>query len=125
MARGKAGYEATARGIARMMADGAAYESEVWWVRLSEPCRGLFAQNTDERHDLSTLLAVLYGMGQQGPAYEIAPTNEPACSYVSFPDGMERMAVHEGFMPAIMRVLRANGCHGIYRKAGTKKEYEF
>ncbi len=101
------------------------YRSELWYVRLSEPCRGLFAMRG---HELTAVLATLLICERDGilpGGHTIAPTTDPAQSYVGLGVGAEWLIAHEGMMPQLMACVRRNGCHGAYRKVGTERRYEF
>lgn len=101
------------------------YRSELWYVRLSPPCRGLFALRGPE---LTAVLATLLICERDGilpGGHAIAPTTDLAQSYVGLGVGAEWLIAHEGMMRELMACVRRNGCHGAYRKAGTERRYEF
>ena len=101
------------------------YRGELWYVRLSPPCRGLFVAGG---HELTAVLATLLICERDcvlPGGHTIAPTTDPAQSYVGLGAGAEWLVAHEGMMRELMRCIRRNGCHGAYRKAGTERRYEF
>lgn len=100
------------------------YMSELWYVWLVPPIRGMFAVSG---HELTALLATLLICERCGVlpgGHTIAPTTDPALAWVEL-GGMEWLIAHEGMMRELMACLRRNGCHGSYRKAGTERVYEF
>ena len=88
-----------------------------WWVRFDEPPQGIFAEGADR----IVIARTLFGM--RVPVRP-APTDRPECEFYAL-DGVERLAVDEEDMPAVMRCVRLARLHGKYRKAGTDKEYRF
>lgn len=100
------------------------YMDRLWCVRLSEPCRGLFAERG---HELTAVLATLLICERDGVTprgHTVAPTTDPAQAWVDL-GGVEWLIAHEGMMPQLMACLRRNGCHGAYRKAGEERRYDF
>ena len=88
-----------------------------WWIVFDELPHGVFAEGMDR----IVVARTLYGM--RVPVRP-APTDRPECEFYAL-DGVERLAVDEEDMPAVMRCVRLTGLHGRYRKAGTEKEYRF
>ena len=88
-----------------------------WWVCFDELPQGVFAEGADR----IVVARTLYAM--RAPVRP-APTDRPECEFYAL-DGVERLAVDEEDMPAVMRCVRLTGLHGTYRKAGTDKEYRF
>ena len=92
-----------------------------WWtVVLDEPTDTLFA-TTDDNAD-TNLRAVLYS--DREPARTV-PTDTQGVACVRTETPICALYVAEGFMRTLMATLRANGCTGHYRKAGTDRWYEF
>lgn len=100
------------------------YMLELWYVWLSEPCRGLFVLRG---HELTAVLATLLICERDGVlprGHTVAPTTDPAQAWVEL-GGMEWLIAHEGMMRELMACLRRNGCHGSYRKSGEERRYDF
>ena len=106
--------------IARMSDAALDANQPKWLVSLYEPTDVLYATTAD--HSDTNLLAVLYsdrmeygtfGTDRQGVL--CIRTKTPVCV----------LGASEQFMPLLMSTLRANGCHGTYRQAGTKRKYGF
>jgi len=99
--------------------------TRVWWVELSEPVERLFC---DKAH-LAVASLVDAGISIAGleshyyPARR--PTDRPDVWLLEYGIPMERVAVEHQHMRGWMALLRANGCHGRYREAGTDRWYEF
>lgn len=85
-----------------------------WWIVFDELPQGVFAEGTDR----IVVARTLYGM--RVPVRP-APTDRPECEFYAL-DGVERLAVDEEDMHAVMRCVRLTGLHGTYRKAGIPRE---
>ena len=100
-------------------------ETKVWWVRFDSPVELVFC---DRAHAASVLNAD-YGISWAGVGVSHRPkrlqTDDPETVCFKFEAPIEAMAVEEAFMGGWMQVVRSNGYHGTYRKAGTEKEYRF
>ena len=101
------------------------YMLALWYVRLSEPCRGLFVLRGPELTAVLATLLICERGGILPGGHTIAPTTDLARSYVGLGAGAEWLVAHEGMMRELMRCIRRNGCHGAYRKAGTERRYGF
>lgn len=105
----------------RELADRAAERSrDRWWVSLDEPTTTVFATVADKAH--VNLMAALYA---DRMVAHVAATDRPDVACIRAECPICVLAVAEELMPTLMATLRANGCHGHYRKAGTRKEYRF
>ena len=100
-------------------------DAKVWWVQFDSVVERIFC---DRAH-----AAIVYqadagiswaGFDTSGRPREL-PTDDPDVVCFAFDAPHYLMAVEESFMPGWMEVVRANGLHGRYRKAGTRVEYEF
>lgn len=92
---------------------------EVWWVILDEP---LSQVTTSDGEELACLWGVLYGMRADHSAskHEVGDM-----TITVLRTEQEALVVQEPSMRTFMRIIRANGIHGVYRKAGTDREYRF
>lgn len=107
--------------LTREMAEKAAKRSTAtWWVYLDEPTTTLFATTDDNAH--ASLASVLYA--DRMPAH-VAKTDKPGVACIRTETPICVLAVAEESMKTIMRTIRSNNLHGMYRKAGTRKEYRF
>lgn len=99
-------------------------ETRVWWVELRPICERLFC---DKAHLAAANEACrgVPALGLGGRSMVVTATDRPDVWALSFPAPLERMAVEHQWMGGWMQVLRANGCHGRYREAGTERWYEF
>ena len=88
-----------------------------WWVSFDELPQGIFAEGMDRIVVARTLYAMRVPVRP-------APTDRDGCEFYAL-DGVERLAVDEEDMPAVMRCVRLTGLHGTYRKAGEEREYRF
>lgn len=98
--------------------------SELWYVWLSPPIRGLFAANGNELTAVLATLLICERDGVLPNGYRLAPTSDPAQRWVDVGE-LEWLVAHEGMMRELVGCLRRNGCHGAYRKAGTERTYGF
>lgn len=105
----------------RELADRATERARAFWfVHLDEPTTTLYAKR--DGHADANLMAVLYA--DRMPA-RIAETDRDGVMCVRTETPICVLACAEEFMRTLMATLRANGCHGHYRKAGTRREYKF
>lgn len=100
------------------------YRSELWYVRLDPPIRGLFAAKGEELTNVLATLLICERDGILPGGWSLAPTQDPAQRWVDV-GWCEWLVAHEGMMPSLVGCLRRNGCHGRYRKAGTERSYGF
>lgn len=109
--------------IARLReeADKAAERNEsVWWVRFRAPAARFFCD--EGKLHVSSIVRVLYA---DRMAFSIERTDRDGVSCVTCDPAIEVLAAQESMMAGLMEVVRANGLHGAYRKAGTEKAFEF
>ena len=96
-----------------------------WVVRLRPPVWRLFCSLAQ----LSTIREVDYGLSWAGLGSthfpRTSPTDREDVWCCEFDAPMETLLVDERLMSDWMAIIRANGCHGRYRRAGTSAEYEF
>lgn len=57
--------------------------------------------------------------------FKFVDTDRDGITCVVLDPEHDRLACVESMMKELMQVLRANGCHGTYRKAGETAEYKF
>lgn len=97
----------------------------LWWVRLRPPVERLFCTLSQ----LATITEVDYGVSWTGVGSthfpRTSPTDRDGIWCCEFDAPLETLVVDEGIMRDWMAILRANGCHGRYRKSGTDTRYEF
>ena len=100
-------------------------ETRVWWVEFDQPVERVFC---DTAH-VAAVINADYGIAWTGmETYHHprqSPTDREGVWCMEFAAPLETMAVEHDWMGPLMGVLRANGCHGHYREAGTEREYEF
>lgn len=101
-------------------------ESNPWWVVFDEPWPTRFFCS---REYGASVVQADFGMSWAGLGSthwpHQRPTDQVGTLCFEFEVPIERMAVEERFMGGWMHVVRSNGYHGHYRKAGTDKEYRF
>lgn len=100
-------------------------ETRVWWVEFEPVVERLFC---DTAH-LAVAHEADYGVawaGLETPHYpRQLPTDRDGVWLLEYGIPLDRMAVEHQHMRGWMEVVRANGCHGRYREAGTERWYEF
>lgn len=100
-------------------------ETRVWWVEFSPVVERLFC---DTAH-LAAAHEADYGVawaGLETPHHpRRVPTDRDGVWLLEYGIPLDRMAVEHQHMRGWMEVVRANGCHGRYREAGTERWYEF
>lgn len=100
-------------------------EAEVWWVHFDEPVERVYCT----KEYCPVVFNADYGISWAGidtPHYpREVPTDRDDVCCIEFGVPIDLMALEERFMRGWMHVVRSNGIHGTYRKAGTKKEYRF
>lgn len=100
-------------------------EAKVWWVEFSTPAERVFCRP----EQVPTIINADYGITWAGVDTRHwprqLPTDQEGVCCVEFGISIDRMAVEEQWMRGWMQIVRANGLHGKYRKAGTTREYEF
>ena len=100
-------------------------ESNPWWIHFERPVSRVFC---DHEHAASVICAD-FGMSWAGVGMSHEPvkvaTDNPDVDCFRFEYEVETMCVEERYMGGWMEVIRMNGLHGRYRKAGTEKEYRF
>ena len=101
-------------------------EARVWWVRLDPMVERLFCE---KRYTACMWEVTENGMRWAGigvPHHcRRRATDREDVDLLEFGAPLEVLAVEHARMEGLMHVLRANGCHGRYREAGTEREYEF
>ena len=95
-------------------------ETRVWWVRLRPPVARLFCTTGQ----LATMARVEFDMGHHHGGTQ-RPTDRDGVWCVDYAAPLETLGVEHEVMGQLMALLRANGCHGRYREAGTQRWYEF
>lgn len=95
-------------------------ETRVWWVELRPPCERLFCTS----QQLAAMARIEWNMGQDHGGRQ-RPTDRDGVWCVDYDVPLSTLAVEHDDMAALMGVLRANGCRGRYREAGTGRWYEF
>lgn len=92
---------------------------DVWWVVVDEPVTAISTASGDET---ACVWGVLYGMRADRVATK-HDMGEVTMTLLKI--AQDAFVVQEPSMKCFMRVMRANGLHGLYRKAGTDKTYKF
>lgn len=100
-------------------------EVRVWWVRLHPPVERLFCDARSVPSIIGADASMAWAGLGAGHAPRTVPTDREGVWCMEFAAPLETMAVEHDWMGPLMGVLRANGCHGHYREAGTEREYEF
>ena len=95
---------------------------DVWWVLPDSEVEQLTVADGKEQ---ACIWGVLYGMrADHGSRYYVF--DDTPLRVVEFGTPQGAFAVQEPSMKCFMHVMRANGIHGVYRKAGDQeKTYEF
>lgn len=93
---------------------------DVWWVLPGAPVSQL---TTSDGEELACLWGALYGMRADQGATKFALDDGKTLTVLRIEQ--EAFVVQEPSMRTFMRVIRANGIHGMYRKAGMERTYEF
>lgn len=102
------------------MADRAAERAQPsWGVWLDAPIGKFFVRRGNQEVQLMRVLVA------DRYEFRTLDTNDPQVTCVVPEVELQAFGVVEQFMEGLMGVLRANGCHGRYRKAGEEKFYEF
>lgn len=98
---------------------------DVWWVQFDCVVERVFCDKLQTSFVLHADVGLSWaGLSTSGRP-RIVPTDNPNIDCVIFDAPHYLMAVEESLMPGWMEIVRANGLHGKYRKAGTRTEYEF
>jgi hypothetical protein len=92
---------------------------EVWWVLPDLPVAQIA---TSDGEELACVWGVLYGMRADHSASK-HQVGDLTVTVLRTPQ--EALVVQEPSMRTFMRVMRANGIHGAYRKAGGDRTYRF
>ena len=99
--------------------------AKVWWVEFSPLVERIFASAAD----VAAVIRADYGVAwtdiETHHRPRVLPTDRDGVWCVEFAAPIERMAVEEADMGEWMQLVRANGCRGRYRLAGTDRWYEF
>lgn len=97
----------------------------VWWVEFDEPVERVWC----ERQYCPVVFNADYGITWAGVDTRHyprqVPTDRDGVCCIEFGVPITLMALEERFMEGWMHVVRSNGIHGHYRKAGTEREYRF
>ena len=100
-------------------------ETQLWWVQFNTVVDHVFCTNRQSTLVLQADEGISWaGLSTSGRP-RILPTDDPNLVCVKFDAPHYLMIVDEMFMKEWMEIVRANGLHGKYRKAGTREEYEF
>jgi hypothetical protein len=91
----------------------------VWTVTFDTLVERIFCQDKEP----ATVMAALLSNRDVEFSCEYTDTDGVLCITCGRP--IERIALTEGYMKPFMAIVRRNGLHGVYRKCGETREYEF